>query len=108
MFFSIGKDYFNPAVGAFQPAKGLTGGVSTKGTFFEAASIFQDLKLEFDTRTKGALKIVTLTLTPRTGNALSPASIFLLCLTRTELNDLIAVGGFNNTYPRYLVLKKRR
>jgi hypothetical protein len=103
VFFGVATDYYNYNLpDDVQRIAGITGGVSAKGTFFEAAGFLRDLKLLFDQLYIGGTTITTLKLTPGSGNALAPNAILLLCISRKELEALKAVPGFHPLYPRYI------
>ncbi len=105
IMFAVANEYYIQVAG-YQPVQGITGGVSTKGTFFEAADFFHDLKLNFDVLKIGGTSVTTLQLTPTSGKALAPNSVLLLCISREEWNTLSAVGGFHDDYDRYIELEQ--
>lgn len=101
VFFGVATDYYHPPDDVRRLA-GITGGVSTKGSFFEAAGFLRNLLLQFDQLQIGGKKITTLQLIPGNANAPTSNSMLLLCISRKELETLKAIPTFHPLYPRYI------
>lgn len=80
--------------------------MSSEISFFEAASLFQDAKVNFGVLTIASVDHITLSLTPTIGNAFYSDSVLLLGISKQEQNRLMAIAGFDDHYPRYPIVEK--
>ncbi|MEL6864201.1 MAG: S8 family serine peptidase [Bacteroidota bacterium] len=105
IFYGVADDWLKAPGSNTNLANGITGGVSTRQSFFQVASFFQGLQLRFDVITVGGNSVSTLELVPSSG-LVPPSSMLVLGITRPELTTLKALSGFQTNIDRTVTLEK--
>lgn len=105
LFYAAAKDNFENANKQFIPHNGLTGGVSKRGSFFEEALLFDGYTVGFDVIVDGSTEVLTMSLQETPPDPRPAEAMLLLGLTKNELEThLKSIGGFDNRYPRTILL----
>jgi pyrrolidone-carboxylate peptidase len=105
IYYAAAIDHFKRTGTQYTNARGLAGGVSTKGNFFEVAYAFQGLRLNISKlHVPAPIKVLHFTPVPDSGY--TPDSILLLGITEAEHTQLKSIGGFSPYHERTIVPEK--
>lgn len=106
VFYAAAKDSFFNTNKKFVPHNGLTGGISKRGNFFEEAMLFDGYTIGFDVIVDGT-EVLTMQLQENPPDPRPAEAMLMVGITRDELeNKLRPLAGFDNRYPRNLLLQE--